>query len=119
MERSARLPAFLEFGGDPLLKGWSVLQNLRSTLDAETARAGWICFFMAGRIEKSSFGIDRQKTLGQALKRLARRVKAENGNSFEILHVTTQTFLGVFRVSVTAHARRLQEAKESMVCFGR
>jgi len=119
VEHSACPPELLEFEGEPLLKGWSVLQNLRSTLDAETAKAGWISFFMAGRIEKSSFGIDRPKTLGAALKRLARCVKAENGNSFEIVRVTTQTFLGVFRVTVTAYARRLQDAKESVACLGR
>ncbi len=118
VERGARLPEFLEFGGDPLLNNWSVLRNLRSTLDAETAKAGWISFFMAGKIEKTSFGINRQKTLGAAMRRLARLVKSGNCNSFEILHVTTQNFLGVFRITVAAHARRLQEIKEGMVCFG-
>lgn len=123
VERAARLPAFLDFGGDPiagglLLKGWSVIRNLRSTLDAETAKAGWTFFFMAGKIEGTWFGVDRQKTLGAALGRLARHVKSERCNSFEIIQVTSKHFLGVFRVSVAAHARHLQEVKESLVCFG-
>lgn len=122
-ERSANLPAFLDFGGDPIaggtaLKGWSVLRNVRSTLEAETAKAGWISFFMAGIIEKTSFGIDRQKTLAAAMRQLAGFVKSEHCNSFEIMHVTSQHFLGVFRVTVAAHARHLQKLKESLVCFG-
>jgi hypothetical protein len=118
VERSARLPGFLQFGGDPVLKGWPVLRNLRSTLEAETANAGWISFFRAGSIEKTCFGFNRQKTFGAALGRLARLVKSENCNSFEIMHVTSWQFLGVFRVTVAAHARRLQEVSESPVCFG-
>jgi len=109
VERSTRLPAFLQFGGDPLLKGWSVLRNVRSTFEAETAKAGWVCFFMAGKIDKTCFGFSRRNALGAALSRLARRVKSENCNSFEIMHVTSKDFLGVFRVTVSAHARRLQE----------
>ena len=117
VERSARLPAFLDFGEDHLVTGWPVLRNLRATLEAETAKAGWVSFFMAGKIEKTCFGIHRQKTLGAAMRRLAGRVKSGNCNSFEIMHVTTHKFLGVFRVAVAAHARCLQEVKESMVCL--
>ena len=122
VERSARLPAFLQFGVEPiagvLLKGWSVLRNVRSTLDAEILKAGWTSFFMAGKIERTSFGVDQQKTLSAALGRVARYVKSENCNGFEIMHVTTRRFLGIVRVTVAAHARRLQEINESMVCFG-
>src|SRR5579862_4242413 len=78
VERASRLPSFLEFAGDaaiggPVLKGWSVLRNALSTLEAETAKAGWISFFMAGKIEKTSFGIDRQKTLAAAMSRSEER----------------------------------------------
>jgi hypothetical protein len=73
VQPSASLPAFLQFGADPVLKGWPVLRNVRSTLEAETAHAGWISFFMAGQIEKASFGFNRQKTLGAAMGRLATR----------------------------------------------
>lgn len=118
VESGTRLPAFFEFGGESLLKGWSELTNARSTLDAETTKAGWISFFMAGSIEKTSFGVNRQKTLAAALTRLAKQVKSDNCNSFEILQVTGKQFLGVFRITVAAHARQLQEARESLVCFG-
>lgn len=115
VERSAQLPGFLQFGDDPLLKGWSEVRNVRSTLEAETAKAGWISFFMAGKIEKAAFGFNRRKALHAALRRLAGHVKSENCNSFEIMRVTSKRFLGVFRVTVAAHARRLQQGS---VCFG-
>ena len=118
VERSGLLPAFLQFGGDPFLQGWSVLRNVRSTLEAETAKAGWICYFMAGKIEKSSFGFSRQNAFRAAMRRLARCVKSENCNSFEIMHVTSKHFPGVFRVTVSAHARHLQKVTGSLVCFG-
>ena len=116
VERSARLPRFLRFGGDPLLNDWPALRNVRSALEAETANAGWISFFIAGSIEKTSFGFDPRKTLGAALEQLAGHVKSENCNSFEIVRVTSKQFPEVFRVTVAAHARHLQEG---LVSFGR
>jgi len=116
VERSALLPRFLRFGGEPLLTDWPVLRNARATLEAETANAGWISFFMAGNIEKTSFGFDPRKTLGAAMRQVARPVKSGDCNSFEIMRVTSKRVLGVFRVTVAAHARQLQEG---LVCLGR
>jgi len=118
VERSAGLPKFLHLAGDSLLKGWSAIENVRSTLEEETAKAGWISFFMAGKIEKAAFGFNRRNTLGAALRRMAKCVKSGNCNSFQIMHITTKHFLGMVHVSVAAHARHFQEEKESLVCFG-
>jgi hypothetical protein len=115
VERSSRLPSLLRFGGDPLLNGWSIVRNVRSTLDLEIANAGWISFFLAGTIEKAAFGFNRRNTLTAALGQLAKRVKSGNCNSFEITQVTSKRFLGVFRVTVSAHARQFQKG---LVCFG-
>jgi hypothetical protein len=115
METSPDLPGFLQFDGDSLLKGWSAVRNLRSTFETEIAKAGWVCFFIAGKIEKIAFGFNQQKTLGAALKQLVKSVKSGNCNSFEIVQVTTKRFLGVFRVDVAAHALRLQKGS---VFFG-
>ena len=113
IEKSASMPDFLQLAGDSLLKGWPVVGNTRSTLEAETTRAGWISFFLAGKIETAAFGFNRLNARGAALRRLARYVKSVNCNSFEIMQVTSKQFLGVFRVSVAAHARRFQEVKEN------
>jgi len=115
IEHSGKLPAFLRLGNS-LLKGWSEITNVRSTLDAEITRAGWVSFFMAGKVEKVALGLDREKTLGVALNRLAKSIRSGNCNSFEIMHVKTRHFLGVFRVTVAAHARHLQQGS---VCFGK
>jgi hypothetical protein len=111
IQQSPRLPGFLRLGSDSLLKGWAEITNIRSTLDAETTKAGWISFFMAGTVEKAAFGLNRARTLGTALSRLAKCVRSGGCNSFEIAYVTTEQFLGVFRVTVVAHARHLQEGR--------
>jgi len=116
IEHSANLPKFLQLGSDSLLKGWSEITNVRSRLEAETTKAGWISFFMAGKVEKFALGFDRQKTLRVALNRLAKCVRSAKCNSFEIMRVTTERFPGLFRVTVVAHARHLQEG---LVCFGK
>jgi hypothetical protein len=118
VEQGAPMPDFFRLAGDSLLKGWPVIGNVRSTLEAGMTQAGWISYFMAGAIEKAAFGFNRQSARGAALKRLAKQVKSANCNSFEILHITSRQFLGVFRVTVAAHARHLQQVHESLVCFG-
>lgn len=115
LERGSAFPQFLEFDGGPSLNGWASIRNSRSTLDEQIGKAGWTYFFLAGKIEKTAFGFDRQRALAIALKRLASSVKSQKCNSFEIMDVTTRQFSGVFRVSVSAHARRFTEGP---VCFG-
>jgi hypothetical protein len=41
--------------------------SIRSTLEAETTKAGWISFFIAGRVRAPAIGFSREKTLGVAL----------------------------------------------------
>jgi hypothetical protein len=115
IEQRASLPRFLQCTADPLLKGWSIVGNPRSTLEAESAKQGWICFFMAGRIEGAAFGFNRRNALGAAVRHLAKSVKSAGCNSFEVLQVSSRQFLGVYRVTVAAHARHLQKG---LVCFG-
>ena len=116
IEQSAQLPKFLRLNSDSLLKGWSEITNVRSTLEAEATKAGWISFFMAGKVERAALGFNREKTLGAALSSLAKCVRSGHCNSFEIADVTTEQFLGVFRVTVAAHVRHLQQG---WVCFGK
>jgi len=116
IEQSAQLPKFLRLGRDSLLKGWSEVTNARSTFEAETRKAGWTSFFMAGKVEKAALGFNREEALGAAFSRLAKYVRSEHCNSFEIAHVKTEQFLGIFRVTVAAHARHLQEG---VACLGK
>jgi len=115
IEKSARLPAFLLLGTDALLNGWAAVHNARSGLEEETRKAGWIFFFLAGKIETTAVGFNAAKTLRTALNRLTALVKSRNCNSFEIIGVTSSRFLGMSRVIVSAHARNLQKGA---VCLG-
>jgi hypothetical protein len=119
VEGSARLPGFLRMRGDSLLKGWSVIENVRSTLEEATAKAGWVSFFMAGKVEKAAFGFNRRNALGAALRRMAKCVKSGHCNSFQVVNITTKHFPGLVHVSVAANARHFQELKEGSVCFER
>ena len=111
IERGSALPQFLEFDAEPSLNGWASIKNSRSALNEQIGKAGWNYFFLAGKIEKTAFGFDRQRALAVALKRLASSVKSQKCNSFEIMDVTTRQFSGVFRVSVSAHARHFQRKR--------
>jgi hypothetical protein len=114
VEASGLLPGFLTLRSQSLLNSWPVITNVRSTFEAEIKKAGWVFFFMAGKIEKTAFGFDKRKTLRTALNRLTRAVRSQKCNSFEILRVTSKEFLGMSWVSVSAHARHLQEG---LVCL--
>jgi hypothetical protein len=115
----APFPKFLQFD-KPLLNGWASIANARSPFDKQVfdeqiSKAGWICFFLAGKIETAALGFSRDKTFAAACERLARKVKSGKYNGFEILEVTTRQFWGIFRVNVSGHARHFRQAP---VCFG-
>jgi hypothetical protein len=101
-----RLPA-----GEPCFDGWvSVGKGERSGLEASLHKAGWTFFYLAGEIEASACGFDREKAARQAVKRLIASLKAQRLNCLEITRVTPRSFLGVPYVTVTGHARHLQES---------
>lgn len=103
-----RPPSLLFRSASPL-NGWAVVANGRSAFDDEIRAAGWIFFFMAGKVDARAFGFDQSKALGGAMAKLAGRAKAQNCNSFEIARITFSRFLGISRVSISAHVRHLQK----------
>jgi hypothetical protein len=111
IDAGGQLPKFLSLRTQSLLNSWPVITNVRSTFEAEIRKAGWVFFFMAGKIEKTAFGFDKRKTLHTALNRLTRSVRSQKCNSFEIMDVTSKHFLGMSWVSVSAHARHLQRGQ--------
>jgi hypothetical protein len=96
-----------EFGG------WTRLANqmdggqLETTLNA----AGWTSFYLAGSIQTTVFGFDRQKTASEALKRLIVNMGIDRCNCLEIDDVTTHSWLGLPYVRLSSHARQIQEKK--------
>lgn len=109
VEGGTHLPDSLLLQGQPDSNGWAPLNGGRSAFEKEVRQTGWTFFFMAGEIEATVFGFDKQKTLRAALKRLIANVKSQHCNSIEITHAASKSFLKVPYLRVSAHARHLQK----------
>jgi len=108
---SALLPGSLRFESEPYSNGWKIVRNLDGFgLERRIREAGWNFFYMAGEIEATAFGFDREKTLLRTVNRVLASLKSEKFNSFEITQVAEQPFLGLCRMTVSAHARHVQES---------
>lgn len=62
-----------------------------------------------GEIKATIFGLDVQKTVRRAVKRILANLKPGEFNSLEVTHVARKRFLGVRSVTVSAHLRHIQE----------
>ena len=114
IEAGALLPESLRLECELYSNGWTSFRNLdRHELEREIKNAGWTFFYMAGEIKTTAFGFDKQKTVRAAVKRLITTGKSDACNCVEITRVATKDFLGVIYVSVSAHARHIQES----LCF--
>jgi hypothetical protein len=92
--------------------GWKSVANLEPReLDRKLNQAGWIFFYMAGEIKSTVFGLDRQKAMRSALKRVISQVKAQNCNGLQITDVTSGSFLNLPCVSISAHSRHIQQGQ--------
>ena len=109
----AHLPPSLLLQSPSDSNGWAAVQDDGPTFEKAVQKAGWTLFFMAGEIEATVLGFDREKAVRAAFKRLIANVTSQHCNSIEITRVTGTSFLGVPYVSVSAHARHLQKG----VCF--
>jgi hypothetical protein len=111
VQEGAHLPNSLRLQCESDSNGWAAVKDAHSTFQ-KTEMEGWTFFFMAGEINVTVFGFDKQKALSAALKRLIAQVKSQHCNGIEITRVTDRSFLGVPSVSVSAHARHLQEGTQ-------
>jgi hypothetical protein len=91
--------------------GWDAVTNGRPAFEKQIQAEGWTLFFMAGEIKATVFGFDREKSLQAALQQLTTMVRSQRCNSIEITGVTDKSFLKVPYVSVSAHARHLQQGQ--------
>ena len=111
IEGGALLPDSLRFESEPYSNGWKLVRNLDGFgLERKVREAGWNFFYMAGEIKASAFGFDREKTLRRTVNRVLAELKSERFNSLEIAQVIVGRFLGLCHVTVSAHARHVQES---------
>ena len=109
----AHLPPSVLLQSQSELNGWAAVKDDRPTFEKAVQQAGWTLFFMAGEIEATMLGFDKEKALRAAFRRLIANVKSQHCNSIEITRVTGKSFLGIPYVNVSAHPRHLQKG----VCF--
>jgi hypothetical protein len=104
------LPDALRFESEPCATGWRLVKNLDGYgLGRRVHEAGWTVFCLAGEIKATIFGLDVQKTVRRAVKRILANLKPGEFNSLEITHVARKRFLGVRSVTVSAHLGHIQE----------
>jgi hypothetical protein len=110
IEEGTPLPDSLKFESDPYSDGWRSVKNLNGYgLEREIREVGWTLFHLA-QIKASAFGFDREKAARKALNRVLAKVTSDSFNSLEISQVAVKRFLGLPYVTVSAHARHLQES---------
>jgi hypothetical protein len=103
------LPEVLRIESEVCVPGWALVEDLDGYgLDREIQKAGWTFFCLAGEVKATVLGINRQKMVRAAIKRIVERPKSKEFNSLEITRVAPRRFLGVPYMSVDAQLRHIQ-----------
>jgi hypothetical protein len=111
IKESTLLPETLRLDGEPFVTGWTQVNDLDGHgLDRRIRESGWTFFYLAGEIKTTIFGLDAQKTVPKAVKRILANLKREKFNSLEITQVVPKHFLGVPCTQVYAHPRHVQKS---------
>lgn len=91
IKNDALLPVELEFESEPCVEGWAVVKDLDGRgWDREVQKNGWTSFSFSQEISASVLGIDGQKMVCRAIRRLL----AEATEEFNLLEVTRVASLG-------------------------
>jgi hypothetical protein len=104
------LPRTLSIESEAFLPGWRVVVNLdRYAMARKIEGANWNFFYLAGELRATVLGRDRSGTLRRAVKCVLAKQEGQKFNSLEITKAVSKRFLGIPFMSVTAHARHIQE----------
>jgi hypothetical protein len=108
IEDGTLLPKSLLLESEAYSAGWTSVSNVRSEFEKTINQAGWTFFFMAGKIQSTVFGFDKQKAVRTAVKRIITNVESQKCNCLEITGVMMDSFLGMPYACVSAHSRHVQ-----------
>jgi hypothetical protein len=108
IENGTLLPRSLVLASEPYSRGWTTVTNLRTDFVREIDQAGWTFFFLAGHIQATVFGFNREKAVHTAVDRLIANARSQNCNCLEIGQVTMKSILGLRFARVSAHSRHIQ-----------
>jgi hypothetical protein len=91
--------------------GWRLVRDFDGYgLDREVQKTGWTFFSLAGEINATVFGNDRQKKVRRAIERILANPRSKEFNSLQIARVVSKRFLGVPYISVSAVSRHIQKS---------
>lgn len=103
-------PSSLKLQSEPYWNGWRSVENLNGyELDRRLRAVGWN-FFNLAQVKASIFGFNRETAVRRAIKRVLAKVTSDDFNGLVIGQVAEKRFLGLPYVTVSAHARHLQES---------
>ena len=80
-------------------------------IDHSLRAVGWNFFFAAAAVHAVTVGRREGKNARQAVDRVLSRVRAQHFNCLEITEISTKHFLGIPYMSVSAHARQIQQGQ--------
>jgi hypothetical protein len=105
----ALLPRSMRLESQPFSKSWTrVAAQDRPSLERQIRDAGWSFFYLAGEIKATVFG-DGEQAVRRATERILAGPESEQFNCMEIMTSKTVHFLRMPFVTLTAHARHIQE----------
>jgi hypothetical protein len=109
-KEDAVLPPNVSIASEAFLPGWRVASSIdRYALARKIEGAKWNFFYLDGEIKATVLGRDRSGTLRRAVNRILAKPEGLRFNSLEIKKVASRWFFGIPFLSVTAHARHIQE----------
>lgn len=118
VKNDALLPVELKFESEPCVEGWALVKDLDGRgWDREIQKNGWTSFSFGQEIRASVLGIDGQKMVRRAIRRLL----AEATEEFNLLEVTRVASLGpqglpfVWYVAVSAQPRYISSRLLSLL----
>jgi hypothetical protein len=111
IKEGTRLPEALHVESEICVPGWALVEGYDGYgLDREIEKAGWTLFCLAGEVKATVFGINGQKMVRTAIKRIVARPKSKDFNSLEITRADSKGFLGAPYMSVDAQLRHIQRS---------
>lgn len=114
------LPNALRMSSSTYSKNWEIVSAQdASALNRAVRAAGWYFMLSAGVVRAAAFGRREGINARHAVDRLLAKIQAEYFNAVEVTEISTKHFLGIPYLSLTAHARHLQQGQTLLDQAGR
>ena len=104
------LPDALNLKSDSYAESWRIVTNFEGYgLDRNLRQAGWTFLYKAQALKVTVFGFGRNRTIRKAFNTIVQRLGRAEFNCLEITEAVSKNVLGFPYVSVSGHARLIQQ----------